>query len=332
MQKLKSDLNAKTFERIYLFYGAEAYLCRAYRNMFRNAIVNPDDDMNYSYFENVSDRLNEVLDIADTLPFFADKRLIVLENSGLFDKDNGFADYIPNIPDTTVIILIECNTDKDKNKVDKRSRLYKAIDKNGYVCEFSEQSDEELIKFMCRKAQKDGKQLSGSDASYMLNLVGKDMNSLVNELDKLVGYIGERVQITKKDIEEICVIQIENKIFDLTDAVINKQKDTVFRIYNDLIELHESPFGILAIVKKNYSRLLELAELRDKGCGMGEICERTHQKEWLVKKKMNSIRRISVAKLKKSIEEMVNTDYAIKTGDISDRLGLEIMLANLLAI
>lgn len=325
MQKLKADLKAGKYERIYLLYGPEAYLCRAYRNLFKNAIVNPDDDMNYSYFENAIDKLSNVIDIADTLPFFAEKRLLVLENSGLFDKENGFADYIPNIPDTTVIILIN-------GDVDKRSRLYKAITKNGYACEFKRQSPEELINFICRKEQKDGKQISGADASYLLNLVGDDMNSIVNELDKLNGYTGDRSVIGRRDIDEICTIQIEGKIFEISDAILNKQSSQVFILYNNLIELKESPFGILAIIKRNYSRLLDISELKDKGCGIKEICERTHQQEWIVKKCLASIRRMTSAKLKKSLDEIVNTEFAIKTGDISDRLGLEILLANLLAI
>ncbi|MCQ2495955.1 MAG: DNA polymerase III subunit delta [Lachnospiraceae bacterium] len=325
MQKIKADLKARHFEKIYLFFGKESYLCRAYKKQFIKAIVNEGDDMNYSYFENAIDKLLEIENIADTMPFFADRRLVVLENSGLFKKENDFADYIPSIPDTTTIILID-------SEVDKRSRLYKAISKNGYACEFNRQSPAELRDFVCRWVRLAGKQLSTGLADLLISTVGDDMNTIVNEADKVIAYCGEREVITKDDIEAMCTPLAEAKVFDLVDALITRNKSKSFEIYADLLAMRESGFGILALIRKNYQRLLSVRELEDQDLGISEIAGRIQAQDWLVRKMKTQIRGYSPKKLQRAVEETVNTEYAIKTGDIGEQLGLEILLANLLNI
>lgn len=325
MQKLNADLKAKTFEKIYLFFGAESYLCRAYKNRFRSAIVPADDDMNYSYFENAADKLNEIEDIADTMPFFADRRLIVLENSGLFKKENGFAEYLQNMPDSTTIILVDY-------EVDKRTKLYKDIAKLGYACEFKKQSIPELKIFVARWLDKAGKHCTDGVADLFVNMVGDDMNLLVNEADKVIAYSGERDFITEEDIRAVCIPQVENKVFDMVEALISHDKTKAFSLYADLMALRESPFGILALVRKNYTRLLSVKELIDKNTGISEICSRIKTQEWLVKKMKSQLRGYSADKLAKAIEETVNTEYAIKSGDMGEQLGFEILLAKLLSL
>lgn len=325
MQKIKADLKARSFERIYLFYGKESYLCRAYKKQFIKAIVNDGDDMNYSYFENAGDKLLQIENIADTMPFFADRRLIVLENTGLFKKDNDFADYIPMLPETTTIIIIE-------SEVDKRSRLYKTIAKTGYACEFNRQSPAELRDFACRWAARAGKQLSTGLADLLIGTVGDDMNTIVNELDKVIAYCGDRELITKADIEEMCTPQIEGRVFELVEALITRNKSKAFEIYGDLLAMRESAFGILALIRKNYQRLLCVRELEDKALGISEISSRIQTPDWLVRKLKVQIKGYSPQKLQRAVGETVNTEFAIKTGDIGEQMGLEILLANLLSL
>lgn len=325
MQKLNADLKAGTFEKIYLFFGEESYLCRAYKNRFKSAIVREDDDMNYSYFENAVEKLNSIEDIADTMPFFADRRLIVLENSGLFKKENDFASYLQTMPDSTTIVLVDY-------EVDKRSKLYKDIVKLGYACEFKEQSVPELVNFLARWFSRAGKNCTQGIIELLINTVGRDLNMLTNEADKVIAYCGERTSVSQEDIFAVCIPQIENKIYDMVDALINQNKTRVFSLYADLVALRESPFGILALLRKNYTRLLSVKELLDRDLGNAEIASRTKTQDWLVKKIRTQLKGYSADRLKLAIEETVNTEFAIKTGDIGEQMGLEILLAKLLSL
>ena len=97
MQRLNEDIKSGQLKKVYLLYGEEAYLRKQYKDRLKAAIVG-DDTMNYHYFEGKNIAVGEVIDLAETLPFFAEKRLIVIENSGLF-KSGGeqLSEYLAGI-------------------------------------------------------------------------------------------------------------------------------------------------------------------------------------------------------------------------------------------
>ena len=127
MKSLNEDLKTGQLKQIYLLYGEEAYLKRQYKDKLHYAIVPPDDTMNYAYYEGKGINAKEVIDLAETLPFFAERRLIILENSGFFKNASPeLSDYIKELPETTSMIFVE-------SEIDKRGKLYKAVKDKGRV-------------------------------------------------------------------------------------------------------------------------------------------------------------------------------------------------------
>lgn len=124
---LIEDIKNKQFKNIYLLTGEEIYLRNQYRKRLREALLDPEDTMNYASFEGKNINPKEVIDLAETMPFFADRRVIEISDSG-FAKNAcpELAEYIPEIPDSTCIILTE-------SEVDKRGKFYKAVKNNGRV-------------------------------------------------------------------------------------------------------------------------------------------------------------------------------------------------------
>ncbi|MBQ1930996.1 MAG: DNA polymerase III subunit delta, partial [Lachnospiraceae bacterium] len=128
MQTLNQDIKNRTFQPIYCLYGEEAYLKRSFKVRLRDAILD-GDTMNYHHFEGKDAEPKAIIEAADTMPFFADYRLIIIEDSGLFKKEaDALVKYIPNMPESTILIFVE-------SQMDKRSKLYKAINAKGYVVE-----------------------------------------------------------------------------------------------------------------------------------------------------------------------------------------------------
>ena len=131
MKSLNEDLKSGQLNNVYLLYGEEAYLKKQYKDKLRNAMVSPDDNMNYAYYEGKGANVKEIIDLAETLPFFAERRLIVLEDTGFFKNATAdLADYIKEMPETTAMIFVE-------SEVDKRNKLYKAVQKIGTVSEMN---------------------------------------------------------------------------------------------------------------------------------------------------------------------------------------------------
>nr|MDE7014008.1 DNA polymerase III subunit delta [Kineothrix sp.] len=125
MQRINEDIKSGNFKQSYLLYGEEAYLRKQYRDRLKQAMTADGDTMNYSYFEGKDISVPAVIDLAETLPFFADRRVIVIENSGLF-KHGGeqLAEYLQKPAESTYFIFVE-------TEVDKRSKLFKTVSSKG---------------------------------------------------------------------------------------------------------------------------------------------------------------------------------------------------------
>ena len=98
MKSLNEDIKTGQFKQIYLLYGEEAYLKKQYRDKLSKAMMPDNETINYSYYEGKGIVVTQLIDLAETMPFFADKRLIVVENSGFFKNASPeLADYLKNM-------------------------------------------------------------------------------------------------------------------------------------------------------------------------------------------------------------------------------------------
>ena len=104
MKSILEDIKTQNFKQAYLLYGEEAYLKHQYKNKLKNALLPEDDTMNFSRFEGKGTEIPKVIDLAETMPFFADRRVILLENTGFFkNKADALADYMGSLPDYLVL-------------------------------------------------------------------------------------------------------------------------------------------------------------------------------------------------------------------------------------
>ena len=133
MQTLNQDIKDKTFRKVYLLFGDEPFLVNSYKKRLREAITG-DDTMNYNYFEGKGPDVKEIISLADTMPFFAERRLVLIDGSGFFKSSapEELVDYIPEIPESTCMVFVE-------SEVDKRNKLYKKVKDNGYAAELKKQ-------------------------------------------------------------------------------------------------------------------------------------------------------------------------------------------------
>ena len=124
MKQINEDIKQGIFKQIYLLYGEERYLRRQYRDRLQKALCG-DDDMNVHFYEGKDVPVGQIIDLAETLPFLAERRVIFLTDSGLF-KSGGekMAEYLQAPCETTFFVFAE-------GDVDKRSKLYKTVQKAG---------------------------------------------------------------------------------------------------------------------------------------------------------------------------------------------------------
>ena len=322
MKQLKEDIKNRSFHQVYLLYGEESYLVRQYREQLKQAVLDGGDEMNYTRFEGNGVSLPEVREIADTLPFFQDYRIIVWEESKLFKSANDFAEYLPQMPDTTILVFVE-------KEVDKRNKLYKYVQKNGLAVEMTAMNAADTKKFVAVKLRDSGKKIRESTAEYFLGQVEGSLNNIGNELEKLIAYTYGREEITKEDIDAVCSVQVTGQIFKMLDAAAAGQKQELMQYYHDLLELNESPMSILYLLTRHFNILLQVKAVSG-SLSRQEIAKKIGIPPFSVGKYQAQCKRFTKEQLKEMLQLCADTEFDFKQGRLSDRIGVEMLLVFLL--
>ena len=319
MKTLAADIKSGNYKKVYLICGEEEYLKLNYKNQFIRAVAG-DDTMNLGIYEGKNIDVNEVIDTAETFPFFAERRLIVMEDTGLF-KSGGeeLAEYMSEIPDSTIFLFVEQN-------VDKRSKMYKAVKANGYICEISRQTEKDLSLWAARIFAKDGKKITNADMSYLIANVGTDMEVLSREIEKLISYDLNKEIISKEDIDAVCVKQLNVRIFDMVDAISVKNQKKTLDCYYELIAEKEPPMRILFMVARQFHLILQAKDLSARGMSKDQIAQTMGVQGFIATKSIRQSRNFSVAELKSALTESVQTEEMIKKGLMDENIGVEMLL------
>lgn len=320
MKSLNEDIKTGQLKKVYLLYGEEAYLKRQYRDKLANAVVPEDDTMNYACYEGKGINPAELIDLAETMPFFAERRLIIVENSGFFKNASPeLADYIKTMPETACFIFVE-------TEVDRRGKLYKAVKSAGRTVELGRQDEKTLLLWIAGAIKREGKQIRESTIRYLISRTGDDMENLSHELEKLFSYTLGRKEITADDVEAVCTVQITNRIFDMVEAVAVRNQKKALDYYYDLLALKEPPMRILYLLSRQFKLLLQVKDLLGKGYDKSTVAKEAGVHPFAAGKYMQQCRSFSDKELLAILEDAADTEEMVKTGRLSDRMSVELFI------
>lgn len=319
MRTINEDIKAGKYKRVYLLYGEEDYLKKQYKDKLREAIT-LGDTMNYGYFEGKGIDVNSLIEMSETMPFFADYRLVVVENSGFFKGANErMAEYVEKIPESTVMVFVE-------SEVDKRGKLYKRVKEKGHECEMTVQTPAVLEKWILGILGREGKRITKEAIDYFLSISGSDMTNIYGELEKLICYCMDKEAIDIPDIKEVTTEQISAKIFDMIDALGYKNQKRTLEIYYDLINTKEPPMRILFMLTRQFNIMLQVKELKEQGMGQKDIASRLSVQPFIVGKAMKQTGNFKGSVLREAIGEAVDMEKNIKSGNMDEKMGVEMLL------
>ena len=319
MQTLNQDIKTGEFKQIYLLYGEEAFLKNSYKNRLKEAIIG-DDTMNFDRFEGKGLDVDELIRLADTMPFFAERRLILVEDSGFFKSaSDALVQYLPSMPDTTILLFVE-------TEVDKRNRLYKKVKDMGYAAELNRQDSAQLARWAGGILTREQKKITKHTMELFLSMAGDDMENIRMELEKLISYTLGREVITDEDVLAVCTVQVTNRIFEMVSAIVNRQPRKAMDLYEDLLTLKEPPMRILFLIARQFNQLLQVKELMGKGMDKGTIASKLKMQPFVVGKTMPQARQFGREQILSYVEFCVETEEAVKSGRLQDRLAVELLI------
>lgn len=323
MHNLLQDIKNKSFLSMYLLCGEEAYLRKQYRDKLTQALISKEDTMNYHYYEGKDINIPAIIDLAETMPFLADKRVIVIENSNLF-KAGGeqLAEYLSAPSESVIFIFVE-------TQIDKRSRLYKSVKSHGRIAEFAIQNETTLKRWIASCLKKEGKVISEKNCELFLDKTGMDMSNIHSELEKLICYSINEYEISSQSIEAISTQSIHNRIFEMIALIAEGQQKKAIDMYHDLLTLKEPPMRILSLIARQFNIMLQVKELQEKKCIRQDIANKIGLPAFIIAKYERQTIRYSIQNLMKAIQKCVIADENVKTGKINDILSIELLIVEL---
>ncbi len=321
-------------ESLYLFYGQEEYLLEESVKKIKKSFNELLEGINLIKID--ESNVNQLISNIETPCFGFDKKLIIVRNSGLLKKEgkkknayiSGLVDKISeyikenieNIKQDNVIVFIEEEVEKNK--------LYKVIEECGKVYNFEPEKLPNLIKRVKSIALAYKVQISDVNAKYFIECCGTSLQDIINELRKLIEYVGENGEIQKQDIDVLTTKQIDSVIFDLTDSLGKKDIKKAMEVFYNLIYQKEPVQKILITLYNHFKKLYIVKIAQSSNEDIVEALKLKPNQGFLVSKYRIQAGYFKIGELRRILEELCDLDYKYKVGLIELNVGIEAVLCN----
>lgn len=308
-------------KNIYLLYGEETYLIEREMERIISSLLKDSENKVVKY-DMSEDNLSNALEDLNTVSLFSDSKIIICKNCYfLTSKPNDIeqdTNLLLNLIDKEIdsILILTVN-----DKLDERKKIVKELIKKTNSKCFNKLKDFEIIKFI--EDEFKGYKIDSSTTRYFLDYVGNDLGIIIKEIEKLKLYKEDKV-ITKDDIDEISSKALNDNIFDLVDAVINKDVDRALSIYDDLLILNEEPIKLIVVIANQFRLIYQTKTMYKSGYSELDISKYLEVHPYKIKL-ANQIF-ISEKELLKYINKLADLDIKIKTGKVEKNSAFKMFL------
>lgn len=335
--ELKKSIKAQDFDHLYLLYGDEKFLVKLYFTKLQEKIIGktPSDFNFHSFDENTE--LQELATAVDTLPFaepcnyvaISDLNIEKMTESQLKD----FYTIVENLPASTTLVIGMLTALPTGKKAARWKKLIDTIGKKGTAVHLEQKTPAVLRKQLISWAAKRGNTLSPGNADRIIQYSGTSLQTLQNEMEKLCAFIPEG-EITTPIIEKLVTKNLETRVFDMTNAVVNGDWDSSFSKLDLLLYQREEPITILAVLSSSYVDMYRVRTALQSG---GNAMVLTNdfdykRKEFRIKKAESALRRMSDEALDESLALLAEANAAMNSSSGDKRILLEELLGKLISI
>lgn len=316
---LRKGLKEKKYERLYVFYGEEVYLKELYIKKLLELVPNDGfEEFNRIIIDSKEASLSEVADTLEGFPMMSDRRVILIENSGIFksaaqEAKDFYTKAFEKLSEDTILIFSE-------TEIDKRSVLYKAAAKKGMVVNFETLSFPDVVAFVQREVKELGGSIQKDTAEYLVNICDSGLSSVKNEILKLVS---ANKEITKTDIDRLTSKSLQIKVFDLCDFLMEGKTEEALKLTEDLKTVKESPFKLLYILFGTFDKMLKARLSEKEGIPYRDIVSELGVSPFIAKKYIKGAGAFSEEELILMVTKAAETDLAIKQGRVDEWTAFE---------
>ena len=311
---------------VYLIYGEESYLKKTYVDKIISKTVDSAfEDFNFHTFDGKESTLSDIYESAQAVPMMAETKCVLVKDFPLDTlDDNGFEQLsrvVEENPDDCALIFSFVAYEPKGAKWNKAIKLF---EKSGYAVKLDKKTSLEISKMLENGAKRRGKPFAKGVAAYLITCVGSDLNTLLNETEKVCAY-AQGEEVLKSDVDAVCIKSLDAKVFDMIKDLTAGRFDSAFRKLSLLFEQREDEFQILGALIAQYSDIYR-AKAAVKSGNRAEIIAKYYNyagKEFRLTNAARNGSSLSFEAIGECIEILLQADNTLKSSALDKRLVLE---------
>ncbi len=316
---------------LYVFHGPDDFTRNQKITELRARFADPMlADLNLTTLEGREVSLADIRHYTDSMPFMGDKRLVIV--NGYVGRIKGKAEeleqlvaHLPHLPPTTDLILAE------NERLEARHPLLKAAKQLEATVEYFGGPDKNNLRdWIINRGKELGATIEPGAAEMLGRLVGPDLRLLSSEIEKLLLYVAGQRAITAADVELLVPYVEDSEDFGLANAIGQRNARRAYDQLHKLLDEGKHPMAILASIATQMRGLLEVKDMAERGMSPQLIAQKKGWKsDFAAKMRLREAANFSSARLEEILELLLQTDLAIKTGQIDNNLALDSLIAQL---
>ena len=306
----------------YLLVGSEEYNLKKRRDEIIKK--NIDDEFNLNVIKGDQLVIQELLDDCMTPPFFADQKVIVVENPSFLLEDDeditALTDYLKK-PSPFTVLIFYVNA-----AVNRRKSIFTELTKLMQYEKYDTLAPADFRHVVNKSLSDNGISLDYRAKEELLSRLPVDLSVWRNELTKLVNYPG---RLDQETIKLLVSKPLEEDVFQLTNAVVGRKMSDAISIYRDLMTMNKNDAAsLIGLLAYQFRFMSQVRALNEMGMTMAEIADHYKCKEYRVQMTLKGSTGTTSKDLLAILSRLSDLDQSIKAGEVDAKLGLELFIMN----
>ena len=309
---------------IYLLYGKNKFLINEEINKIKNK--ENIDDINVVNYEFNNQIMHQVIEECNTVSLFSEKKLIIVNNVTIFNRVKNdeidmdeIIDYINNFNKENILIFVN-----ELETIDNTKKITKLIKEKGILKEFNDTDIKNIVKNMFGEYK-----ISLNNINFIINRVGKDLDLLNCEIEKIKIYKYNDLEITKEDIIKLTSTNLDLSAFNFVDQITENNKEMALKIYNEMLLVNNDPTKIIPLLASKFRLIYQTMILKRMGYTFNQMMSLLEMKEYPIKLALQASYKTNEKKLLSILNDLADLDINIKTGIIDAKLGMQLFILNI---
>jgi len=315
----------------YIFHGDDSHSQKEMLASLRSKLGDPSLlDLNTTRFEKPPS-LTELRQACDVMPFLAQVRLVIIEDLFTAKPDKSLMDellaYLTELPPTTRLVFLESKPLPTNHRVLKLAER----EESGYARSFDRPKGSKLDRWIRQRVAHKGGQISPQAVHLLASNVGNDLPILDNEIEKLVMFKAGEAEIAAEDVALLSPYAAEANIFDLVDAVGNRDGKKAAALLHKKLTEGTDPFSLFPMFVRQFRLLIQVKHLAEQGNRPPAIGRQLKLHSFVAGKLYQQCQQFSIAQLEQLYRHLLDIDVAVKTGRDDMTTALTVLVSKLTA-